>query len=163
MPWTTIAASDVINELTPVEVTALQSIQGGSTNLGLILTKVVKQVRSQINAGGNQLDQTGLTIPDSLVEDVISMTRWKWILSFPALKFLATPDRKAANEAAETRLRNIASQQPERERIEFPAVTDATAVPLIQPSIQTVQTAQGQPLNGPKIRRFTRHDQSGII
>ena len=135
MAWTTIAASDVLNELTPIEQTALQSIQGGSTNLPAILTKVVKQARSQINAGGNQLDQTGLTVPDSLVEDLISIARWRWILSFPALKFLATSQREKNNDLAETRLRTIATQQPDRERTELPTVEDTTPVPIAQPNM----------------------------
>ena len=135
MPWSTIITDDVLNELTPVEQATLQNIQGATTQLPAILTKAIKAARSQINAGGNQLDLTGLTLPDALVEDVIALTRWTWLNSFPALKSMQTPSRqKAATEAGE-RLKSIASQSPDRERTELPAQTDTTPVPLVQPSV----------------------------
>ena len=150
MPWSTIASTDVLNELTPVEQNTLQSIQGGSTNLPAIVTKVIKKIRSMIKAGGNPLDGSSLvTIPDSLVEEAISISRWKWILSFPALKFLATKERKDANDAAEARLKDIASQDPHRERTEMPAVPD------------TGVTSQQEPSFGCRHRQFTNKSQDG--
>jgi len=151
MSWTTIASQDVLDELTPNEVATLQNIQGVTDALDTIVPRVLKQMRSMINAGGNQLDQTGVTIPDALVEDAIAIARWRWILSFPALKFLATDNRKDAWDRAEKRLAGIASQEPARERTELPAVVDTTPVPLIQPSVK------------PKPLKYKRENQEGII
>jgi hypothetical protein len=134
MPWTTITANDVLTEFTPAETAMLQNIQGANTQLAAIVTKVVKGARSQINAGGNQLDQTGLTVPDALVEDVIAISRWRWLISFPTLKAMQTDARKNAATDAEARLRDIASQKADRERTELPPAVDTTPVPLVQPS-----------------------------
>lgn len=151
MPWTTINSDDVLDEFTPIEEAALKNIQGTADNLDNIIARVLRKFRSMINAGGNQLDQTGITIPDGLVEDAIAMARWKWITSFPALKFMATDARKAANDSAMDRLKDIASQKPDRERTELPAVVDTTPVPLIQPSIS------------PRPRRFGQPHEDGIV
>ena len=149
MSWTTITSDDVLSEFTPIETAALQNIQGVTDNLDVIVTRVLKKIRSMIKGGGNQLDQTGNTIPDGLVEEAIAMARWKWITSFPALKFLASDARKTANDDAMERLQNIASQDPARERTELPVTADATPSPLPSPSF------------GKRPIEFTRKNQDG--
>ena len=151
MPWSTISTDDVLAEFTPVETTTLQGIQGAADALPGILDKVVKAARSQINAGGNQLDNTGLTVPDALVEQVIALARWRWLSSFPGLKFCKTPERKEAHDSAVALLKEISSQQPDRPRTELPALVDTAPVPLIRPVSGRV-----------KLREFRKSEQDGI-
>lgn len=153
MPWNTIATKDVLTEFTPAEQAVLNGIQGGTQNLAAVLAKVINKVRGQIRAGGNQVDMTSMvTVPDQLMEEVIAIARWKWLNSFPALKSFKTDDRKQAAADAEMRLKDISSQKPDRERTEFPATTDATPVPIIQPS-----TGCG------KLKHFRGRSEDGIV
>ncbi len=122
--------NDVLAEFSPEEQAALSNVQANGGNLQTILTKVVAKVRSQIKAGGNQLDQTGASIPDSLVEEVISITRWRWLLSFPGVEGLQTKERKAAYDEAVETLKEISSNKPDRPRVELPAVPDSTPAPV---------------------------------
>jgi len=109
MSWSILSTQDVLNEFTAAEQAQLQNIQGGTNELAAILDKTVKRVRSMIKAGGNMLDQSGITIPDQLAEETIAMARWHWLTSFPALKSLKTPDREKANADALVYLEKIAS------------------------------------------------------
>jgi len=152
MSWTTITTEDVLAEFTPVETATLQSIQGAADNLAGILTKAVKAARSQINAGGNQLDNTGLTVPDALVEDVIAVARWRWLSSFPALKTLKTAEREKAHRDAVALLKEISSQKADRPRTELPATADGAPMPLIQPRV-----------GRPKLGQFRPRFEDGII
>jgi len=119
-----------MDELSPVEVATIENIQGNSDPLPGIITKVISKVRGMIKAGGNPLDQTGNTIPDQLVEEVVAMARWKWLNSVPALKSLKTKERADANTAAEALLKEISSNSPNRPRTELPATADAVASPV---------------------------------
>jgi len=83
MSWNALSTQDVLNEFTAAEQAVLQNIQPGSNELAAILDKTVKRVRSMIKAGGNPLDQTGLTIPDQLAEETVAIARWSWLNSFP--------------------------------------------------------------------------------
>jgi len=150
MPWSTITLQDVLDEFTPLETATLQALQGSTTPLPGILAKTLKKVRSAINAGGNQLDQTGLTVPDSLVDEVIAIARWRWLSSFPALKSLKTTERKEAADNAMKLLERLSSQDADRPRTELPAVVDATPVPLTQPSFGRVPH-----------REFNKRNQDG--
>jgi len=126
MAWNSIAAADVLAEFTPVEQATLQNIQGATGNLAGILTNVVNAARGAIVAGGNQLDQAG-TIPDQLREDVIAIARWKWLISFPALKNLQTDQRKEAATEAQKRIDGVSAGKP---KIEIPANPIATKSPV---------------------------------
>lgn len=148
MGWNTIATADVLAEFTAAEQATLNNIQGANTQLGTVLTKVIARVRSAINAGGNQVDQTSTTTtPDALNGAVIDIARWRWLNSFPALKAMQTPERKAAHDAGEARLRDISSQKPDRERTELPATVDTTPVPIIQPSMGHSKPIEFSPRN----------------
>lgn len=129
MSWRTITTTDVEAELAPQEVSSINAIRGNATDLAGILSKVVRKVRSQIKAGGNQLDQTGDTIPDSLVEEVIAIARWKW-LNLPGLERFKTKERKDAADNAEATLKEISSNKPDRPRVELPEVPDTTPAPV---------------------------------
>jgi hypothetical protein len=129
MSWSPLSTQDVLNEFTAAEQAVLQNIQPGTNELAAILDKTVKRVRSMIKAGGNMLDQSALTIPDQLAEETIALARWTWLSSFPALKALKTPERQQAAKDARDYLKEIATNKPERPRVELPAVADATAAP----------------------------------
>lgn len=151
MAWNEISAADVLNEFTPAEQAVLNNIQGGSGNLALVLTKVIGKVRGCVKAGGNQLDLSSPTsIPDQLADETISIARWRWLSSFPALKVFKTEERKKANDDAEALLKEISSQTADRPRVELPPVTDSTPSPLIGPSVKKPH------------RQMTRRDQEGL-
>lgn len=131
MAWNQVKTSNVLDEFTPSEKAVLQNIQGSTAGLGNVLARVTSKVRGQIKAGGNQLDQSSQTsIPDQLVEEVIAITRWKWLSGFPALKILKTDDRKNAASEAEITLKDIASNSPNRARVELPESPDTTQSPV---------------------------------
>ncbi|HTV62282.1 MAG TPA: hypothetical protein VMH30_06905 [Verrucomicrobiae bacterium] len=130
MSWNTIQTADVLTEFTPAEEAALNNIQGAATELSAILAKVVAKMRSQIKAGGNQLDMTGPTIPDNLQEEAVVMARWRWLNSFPALKALKTKERQDANDAAQKVMKEISSNKPDRPRTELPAIPDTSPSPV---------------------------------
>lgn len=152
MAWNTIATSDVLNEFTPAEQAALQGIQGATTELAAVLGRVVAKMRSQIKAGGNQLDMTGLTIPDGLQEEAVAITRWRWLNSFPALAALKTKERKDAYELATATMKVVSSNEPNRPRTELPAIADPTAAP-----VDGIQVARKQR------RQATRRKMRGFI
>jgi len=130
MPWNTVTTDDVLSEFTPVEQATLEGIQGVSDSLDKIVTKVVAKVRGQIKAGGNQLDMTGQTVPDSLQEECIALARWRWLNSFPALTSLKTKERKEAYESAQSMLKEISSNEANRPRTELPEIVDTTPAPV---------------------------------
>jgi len=107
MSWKSFAAQDVLNEgFNPSEVNALKTMQGAD-NLALIVASVIGQVRGAVIAGGNQLDQPGL-IPDQLRDAAVALARWRLLVSFPQLKTLQTPERKAAHDQANATLLEVA-------------------------------------------------------
>ena len=132
MAWNQISDADVLNEFTPIEKATLQNIQGDCKKaVAAILLKVVKKVRGQIKAGGNQVDQANQTsVPDQLAEEVIAIARWKWLSSFPTLKNMQTDGRRDAAKDAEALLKEIASNAPDRPRVELPAMVDPTPSPV---------------------------------
>ena len=129
MSWNALSTQDVLNEFTAAEQAVLQNIQPGTNELDAILDKTVRRVRSMIKAGGNMLDQSALTIPDQLAEETIAMARWTWLSSFPALKVLKTPEREKTSAEALIYLKDIATNKPDRPRVELPAVADTTPAP----------------------------------
>lgn len=135
MAWRLISTDDVLSEFTPIEQATLQNIQGTADTLSGILERVIARVRGAIKAGGNQLDTSAISIPDQLVEETIAIARWRWLSSFPALKSLKTDDRKTAAADAEALLKEIASNTPNRPRVELPPVADATPAPSTMPSV----------------------------
>ncbi|HEY3761582.1 MAG TPA: hypothetical protein VGN23_07535 [Verrucomicrobiae bacterium] len=152
MAWNTISTSDVLNEFTAAEQAALQGIQGATTELAAVLARVVAKMRSQIKAGGNQLDMTGQTIPDGLQEEAVAVARWRWLNSFPAMAALKTKERREAYEQAAAMMKEVSSNEPNRPRTELPPIVDTTAAP-----VDGVQVARRQK------RQTTRKKFSGFI
>lgn len=140
--WSTIAITDVTDELSPQELNAFNTIQGQSTTQSNILTRVVNEFRASIEAGGNQLDAAG-TVPDQLRNQVIDVCLWRLLKKFPALKALQTDIRKDAyNEAMKT-LKEISKKDSDY-RVEPPS--SATAVVEASPvnSISLVKASRPQ-------------------
>lgn len=150
MSWGTLATTDVTDQMSAGEVAALNNIS--ADELSAILSRVTNQARSQIKAGGNQVDQTGITVPDSLAQAVIDITRWKWLSSFPALRAFKTEEREKAHDDAQKRLALIASQKPDRERVELPATADTTPSPI--DDVQVVSKSW---------RKATEHKLNGLV
>jgi hypothetical protein len=111
MPWRTITTDDITGDLTPVEIATLQNLQGANDQLAVKLTDTINEVRDAILAGGGQLDQDG-TVPDMLRNDVINITRWLWLASFPQLKSIQTPMRQNAFTLSRARIDNVSTGKP---------------------------------------------------
>ena len=147
MPWSTIATSDVLEEFTPQEQAALQTIQNGTSQLGGILAKAVASARGSIQAGGNDLDAAG-TLPDQIIPQVVAIIRWRWLVSLPKLKPLQTEERRDAYNDGLKALDKIASGHP---KVERPANAIATTGEIVTlPSV------------GEKHRRFKHRQEDGI-
>ena len=145
--WSTIQATEVLEEFTPAETATLNNIQGAATNLAGILNRVVAAVRGSIQAGGNPLGDAA-TIPDQLRGEVVALARWKWLASFPQLKSLQTPARKEAADKADDLLKLIASQKSDRPRVAGP---DGVA------PVNAAQKVSGNP------RAATRTKLNGLV
>ena len=130
--WSTIATTDILSEFTPQEQVSLNAIQGVSTALAAILSRVVNAARDSILAGGNPISPTAATIPDQVRTEIIAIARWKWLISFPQLKNLQTDARKQAAADAEALLQLIASQKSDRPRVVGPDGTSPLTMPAIK-------------------------------
>ena len=151
MAWNNITAADVTDDLTPTELAVLNNIAGATDGVALALQKVVAKVRGQIKAGGNQVDQTSPnSIPDQLAEEVIAITRMKWLNSFPGLKTMKTPERVQAAKDAEALLKEISSNKPDRQRVELPVIVDTSAAPVggVQVASRSRRRYTGRSLEG---------------
>ena len=110
MGWKTITAEDVLSEFTPQEQAVLAGLQGANEALPGIVGRVINAVRGAIRAGGYALGEDG-AIPDQFESDVISMARWRWLVAFPQLQRLQTPERQAAHDQSVARLDTVARQR----------------------------------------------------
>ena len=105
MPWNTLAASDVTVEISPDEVTALNTIEGSNAVLAAILVTVLAGLQAQILVGGNQIGPAG-TIPDQIRGEAIAIARWRWFCSLPKTD-LQSESRKAQYYSAMERMSTI--------------------------------------------------------
>lgn len=118
MSWSVITETDVLSEFNPKEQALIANIQNAADNLAPILQRVVNAARACVVAGGSQVDQPG-TIPDQLRMDVISVARWKWLISLPEVnETLQSKNRKDAHDDAMKRLDDVAAGKI---KIELPA------------------------------------------
>lgn len=124
MSWSTIAATEVLEEFTPQEKTAINAIQGASTQLAAILARAVNAWRGAIRSGGGAVSSTASTIPDQIRMDVIAQARWRWLIAMPSLKALQTKERSEAASLAEKRFDDIARGNL---RVESPTADESTA------------------------------------
>ena len=151
MSWRPIDTTEVTQEFSNQEVQAIAALtQGGSLsnvpNLATILKNVVNEVRGGIIAGGNALDVIDGNVPDQLRDTVISIARWRWLSSAPALNQLKTKDREDLYNDAMKRLTNVINGT---ELVELPAIISST----IQSPANQVQTVS-------HMRRTTVHIDS---
>lgn len=122
MPWNSLAASDVENDLLPDEIAIVNAIQGASSELGVITTRVINEARAKITVGGNNLDAAG-TVPDQLRNEIIDIIVWRWFTSLPTTD-LASDARKKKYEDAMERFRDVEAGKDKDGRpvkVEFPA------------------------------------------
>ncbi len=125
MSWSVITESEVLEEFNPKEQALIANIQNAADNLAPILQRVVNAARACVVAGGSQVDQPG-TIPDQLRMDVISIARWKWLISLPQVnETLQSANRKNAHDDAMKRLDDVAAGKIKIELPANPVMQDA--------------------------------------
>jgi hypothetical protein len=107
MAWSTVTAEHVLEEFTGEERQAVTNAQDAVENLDSILGRAVDMARDMIRAGGQSLGDAG-TLPGQVAPDVIAIARWRWLISVPKLRALATDHRKAAHDDGMRRLEAIA-------------------------------------------------------
>jgi hypothetical protein len=111
MGWTAINTQQAIAEggFSVSEKSALVAAAGADAGtLDDVLNNVVLTLRGVISAAGGTLGDDN-TVPDSLRMDVVALTRWRWLIAFPALKQYQTKERETAALAAETRFDAVAA------------------------------------------------------
>ena len=115
----------------PLEVAALQGIQGSDDLLAALLDKAVAEARRAIRAGDYRLGPDG-TIPGQIAADVVAIVRWRWLIWFPQLTRLQTKERKDAFTGARETLKDIPTKNSKSSR--QPSSTRATAPSTSGPS-----------------------------
>jgi hypothetical protein len=99
MPWVTPTPADILSEFTPQENVTITTLMGGDpyhndSKIAGIVARTVAEIRGYIRSGAYPLDETSdATLPASLVPDLISMGRWRFLISAPQLKQLQTQER----------------------------------------------------------------------
>jgi predicted NBD/HSP70 family sugar kinase len=148
MSWSAITSDEVLQEFNPKEQAAIANIQGAADNLTPILARVVNAARACVIAGGGQIDQAG-TIPDQLREDVITIARWRWLISLPQVnETLQSKNRRDDYDSSMKRLDDVAAGKV---KIELPTAPVIQAAPDNAVQVVTSQT-----------RRFTRDQMEGL-
>lgn len=109
--WSQLTTDDVLGEFTNVEHTVLVNIQKGSDALSGIITGVVDQVRKAYLDGGRGVIGDEGTIPDGEKPRAIAIARWKLLISFPALKYMQTAERKTAHDDAQSYFMEVAQRK----------------------------------------------------
>jgi hypothetical protein len=107
---------DVLGEFTPTELAAFTQLLGGqpldnTTKLAVIVGNVVAEVRGSIIAGGYDVDTSPNTIPAGLLNDLIAIARWRFLVSAPNFKAFQTEERKGLYTDSLAKLSLIAQQQ----------------------------------------------------
>lgn len=90
----------------------MQAIQNATDIGAAILVTVVREFVGAVQAAyGDSAVATDGTIPDLLRNHVINRTRWLWLIEFPQMKAMQTPEREKLNASAEEVLKAIASRE----------------------------------------------------
>lgn len=149
MAWIVITEADVITKLSGPEKAAMNSAALQPLQippLPEVIEQVVKEIRGYVAACARNTLGDGLTIPDELLGTAITRIRFELATRLPVPSLL-TEDRRRANEAAITLLRDVAA-------CDFAIVSPET------PSAEEV----GAPSPKWKARRkeFSRRQQDGI-
>lgn len=99
MAWITPTTGDILSEFTPQEVATITTLMGGDpyndkSKLAVILQRTIDEIRGYIRSGAYPVDEASeATLPKSLVPDLISIGRWRFLISAPQLKQLQTQER----------------------------------------------------------------------
>lgn len=128
--WNIPVYQDVMERFSDSEKSALQALQGVPDQLKKILEKTVRSARGKIKAGGGQLGPD-CTIPDSVHDEVVSITIWRWITAFSKNDKLQTDARKQNYTDALAVLTKVACGE-QRVELPDPGVTDQSIEPSIQ-------------------------------
>lgn len=111
MSWITLTETDVITKLSGPEIAAMKTaaLQSGQANpLPPIIEQIVTELRGYLGACENNVLGLAGTIPDELEGAAISRIRFELATRLP-VKSLLTDDRREANRAALTLLRDVAA------------------------------------------------------
>lgn len=144
MAWSTLTIDDVA--LSAPEKAALDAIDA-SQRVDIVDDEIAS-ARGKIQAGGNLLGPDG-TLPDMLFGEVISIIRWRWLITFPKLDRLQTKERQKEAEDAEEIFRQIMRREI---KVEVPT----TPAPLTPGPIGQVQVASRNR------RQFKRRQLRGL-
>lgn len=114
MSWAAPTTEMVLQEFSQKENDTIAMHQNAD-NLAAILGRVVAEIQGAIRAGGYASDAylaaNPTLLPTELHGAAIDLTRWRLLLSVPALKILQTEDRKEAVTAASKWLMQIRASE----------------------------------------------------
>ena len=137
--WTTPTAAAAL--LSGPERDSLAAIPGAGDQLQTILEQEIAATRGAILAGGGRLDQEG-TLPEQIIPDVLAVVAWRYLLVFPALRALQTPERMSAYADARATLQAIAQG---RQKVELPAPGQALHLSTPRGAVQVVRRPRRSP------------------
>lgn len=120
MSWNTLTTTQITNEILPDEVAILNTVQGSSSLLEAVLTRVVNQYQQVILQAGNQIGQPG-TVPDQCLGDFIAIVRWEWFCGLPATDLQSKFRKDQYDRALEHFARIRGDDGKPREKVEIPA------------------------------------------
>lgn len=149
MAWITITEDDVITKLSGPEKAAMNSAALQALQvppLPEVIEQVVKEVRGYVAACARNTLGDGLTIPDELLGAAITRIRFELATRLPVAALL-TEDRRRANEAAITLLRDVA----------------ACSFAIVSPETPSTEEVGGpSPQWCARRKQYGRHQQDGI-
>lgn len=126
--WNVISINDVQGEILPDEVALLQTIQGSTAILPVVIADVVAEIQGNILSCGQQIDQPGL-VPDQIRTAAKDIIRWRWFCGLPKTD-LQSDFRKEQNTRATERLEKLWAALPQGQaKIELPQNPQTIAGP----------------------------------
>jgi len=156
MSWRPLTAVGDEAGFTPAEQRALQAVQNSATGLATKATTAIRMFVGGMRAIGYPVNSDD-TVPDQLRPHVLAWAVWDFVTSFPSLKSMATPERKAKRDDAQRIYERILTRA--YGAIEPPTGTDITTGnwnseaklimrthPVPPPALQFQQTQLTQPL-----------------
>lgn len=106
--WITITQGEVLEELSSAEAAMMTAVAGDKA--ATFVSRAVDECRGAIAGGGYPLGPDA-TIPPGLASDVLAIARWRWLIAFPTLAKMQTPERKDAFETAQKKLEKVSQQK----------------------------------------------------
>lgn len=108
--WTRATGEDVLSEFTPAEQSVIAAMVEDST-INAIVFRTAMEVRDAIASGGYPLDPDEESIPGGLTNALISIARWRLLVSAPSFKQLQTEERHDLYKDAIEKLALIAQHK----------------------------------------------------